>query len=126
MLSRRSELRPRTPDRRETTSLSLVAFRRWFCLVLLGASAGACAEEVPPEPALHPHDAGATEDSSVRVPADHVTGPSGPGCMPLESEEPIPARTAVMSGAESSGEKTVFVNDLFLDFKSNCGGCHVD
>jgi len=49
-------------------------------------------------------------------------------CTPAKGSLDIPARAELMSGqaATGGGAATVFTEDLFNLFKSNCGGCHVE
>lgn len=48
-------------------------------------------------------------------------------CSPVQGQ-PIPARLVAMSKTPSSGtgNNVVFVDDLFNQYKSLCGGCHVE
>src|SRR5215471_20823905 len=55
-----------------------------------------------------------------------VTGVSKDlSCAPAQSSQPMPARVTAM-GADNSIANTYFTKDLFIQFKSVCGGCHVD
>ena len=51
-----------------------------------------------------------------------VEGP----CAPIQSAQPVPARTEAYVGAPAISQRTVYVDDLFNQFASQCGGCHVD
>jgi mono/diheme cytochrome c family protein len=50
--------------------------------------------------------------------------PAKPGakCTPVRSAEPLLSRVVV----DEPQDVTVFVDDLYQQFKSNCGGCHID
>jgi mono/diheme cytochrome c family protein len=53
------------------------------------------------------------------------------GCRPARGSEHLPARQRVIASAMPGGQpgsvsKQMFVEDLFGQFKSYCGGCHVD
>src|SRR5262249_38868945 len=47
-------------------------------------------------------------------------------CRPLDSMEPVMARSVVSSADARPVDRAIFTVDLFNQFKSNCGGCHVD
>ena len=47
-------------------------------------------------------------------------------CDPLKSSEPLRARSTVISGAASGGDRAVSVSDLYSQFKTYCGACHVE
>ena len=47
---------------------------------------------------------------------------AGAKCVPVRSAEPLVSRVVV----DAPQDVTVFVDDLYQQFKSNCGGCHID
>lgn len=47
---------------------------------------------------------------------------SGAKCVPVRSAEPLLSRVVV----DEPQDVTMFVDDLYQQFKSNCGGCHID
>jgi mono/diheme cytochrome c family protein len=51
-----------------------------------------------------------------------------PLCSQVTSAQTMPARGVVTTGTGGGGSssQTIFVSDLFSQFKSICGGCHVD
>jgi mono/diheme cytochrome c family protein len=48
-------------------------------------------------------------------------------CVPAQSSDPLPARTTITSGVDAGSQsETYLTSDLFGQFKSICGGCHVE
>ena len=49
-------------------------------------------------------------------------------CVPARSSDPLPARTTITGGTPDGGSQaeTYLTSDLYAQFKSICGGCHVE
>jgi len=49
-------------------------------------------------------------------------------CLPARSSDPLPARTTITGGTPDGGSQaeTYLTSDLYAQFKSICGGCHVE
>jgi mono/diheme cytochrome c family protein len=47
-------------------------------------------------------------------------------CSPVKTFEPVPPLAAVVSAETAATVQRVFTEDIFRQFKTNCGGCHVD
>jgi mono/diheme cytochrome c family protein len=47
-------------------------------------------------------------------------------CRPVKSFETVPPLTTVVMPEAAPTEQAIFTEDLFRQFKTNCGGCHVD
>jgi len=65
-------------------------------------------------------------DASVAESPEAGVEPDTRVCEDLDSKQPMPARSAAIEGAPVSSEKTVYVDDLFNQLVTHCGGCHVD
>src|SRR5687767_8127714 len=73
-----------------------------------------------PEPVqITPRDAGVADSDLPDV-------TTRPACLPAQSEEPVPARTKVLSAQPNVGGELVYVSELFARFRNACGGCHYD
>ena len=75
--------------------------------------------------------AGCTDESNQDVKlnskqVDASTTVDTGGCSAIQSAQPIPARPEAYLGAAPPMQKTVYVDDLYTLFASNCGGCHID
>lgn len=47
-------------------------------------------------------------------------------CKPARAGEKLPARSAVMAAAPVEQKRTMLVGELFSEFDTKCGSCHVD
>lgn len=52
-----------------------------------------------------------------------VVVPPGP-CIRLQSGEPLPARSAVMTDKPPTGDRTILTSEVFNAFRTHCGSCH--
>jgi mono/diheme cytochrome c family protein len=61
------------------------------------------------------------------VDAGMQTGDTSAPCQPVKTFESVPPLAAVISGeAAAPDQQPIFTEDLFRQFKTTCGGCHVD
>jgi mono/diheme cytochrome c family protein len=92
-------------------------------------------------PSQRRHDAGTgspmrTVDAAIGDTSTHMTEPASGGgmdastpstaCQPVKTFEPAPPMAAVVSADLAATDQPIFTEDLFRQFKTNCGGCHVD
>jgi mono/diheme cytochrome c family protein len=111
------------------TAVRRVASRIHLRFVVGALGVGACARAGGPsafsESEFPAHDAGAGIVTSTPPPVA-VAAPL-PQCTPVQSSDPLPARTTIVGAAAASASSaTYFTADLFGLFKSVCGGCHVE
>lgn len=79
-------------------------------------------------------ESGADSGMSSMAPMIGGAGASGSGgqqsqspCRAASTHETVPALSTAVSPDAAGGDKMpIFTEDLFRQFKTNCGGCHVD
>ena len=111
----------------------------WLALLCACALAYGCGPHDPPiqwrgpSAAAERDAAGYDFDAATPAERDAEAPPPPPDggeltetCVPLQSNEPMPALDAVSAAGAAAPERAIFTRDVFALFKSNCGGCHVD
>ncbi len=92
----------------------------------------ACANSGPADDHLHSagtadHDAGAGRADFMAPSAPEIAGSQAElRCDPARASDDLPARSVAMTRPKTASTTPIATDDLFSEFRSYCGGCHVD
>ena len=102
-----------SPERFLTAQSNVMTRFNHFYLVLVGAALFGCFNEN-------------NVDVSSGQTADAATDAGTGQCAPITSATPVPARAQALTNSTIETTQTVYVDDLYNAFATQCGGCHID